>query len=334
MPTVRCAAVQMEARLGDINGNIAQACDLVERAVRGGAQYIALPEFFTTPIVLDESLHACGLERNDNRAVDAMRELACSHDVTVGGSFLEFDNGDLFNTYVLCRPDGTLHRHRKDLPTMVECAYYVGGDDEGLVEVSDCSIGIAVCWEIIRAATVNRLRGRCDLIMSGSHWWSAPDWRLFGAYLRRHARLNAEHMLRAPGRFARMVGAPMLHGAHCGQLEGRYALTSRLSAPMRTHLVGEAQIVDAGGAILARRGKEDGASVALADVRLGPTATPAPPQRFWLEPLPLLVRAMWVAQNHVCRQIYRRAREQGKIKPHRAVSASTQSSPSVTEDAA
>jgi predicted amidohydrolase len=315
-PAVRTAAVQMEARLADIPANLAQAFDLAERALRAGAQYVALPEFFTTPVVLDERIHGCALPA-DNAARDALTALARQYGATLGGSYLEYEGGDVYNSYILACPDGAVHRHRKDLPTMAERAFYIGGGDRGLVELAVHSVGIAVCWETIRSATVRRLRGACDLVMSGSHWWSAPEWRFARRYLARHARLNADHMYRAPGRFARLVGAPLLHAAHAGRLTGRYALTPRHSVPMSTHLAGETQIVDVNGRILARRTAAEGAGVVEARVVIGRSPPPEPPpMRFWLEPLPPFVRLMWATQNRVCAAIYREARTRGAIVPY------------------
>lgn len=310
---VRAAAIQMETRLADIAGNVAQAADLAERALKAGAQIVALPEFFTTQIVLDERLFGCSLP-SDNEALTMMQSLAMSHDAMVGGSYLEFDDGDVYNSYMLVGPDGSMSKHRKDLPTMAESAFYIGGSDDGLAACNDLDVGIAVCWETIRSASAKRLRAKCDLVMSGSHWWSAPEWGFARHYFGYHARLNADLMFRAPGRFAAMVGAPLLHGAHCGRLEGRYALTPRWSVPVSTHLVGETQIVDASGTIRARRTADEGAGFVLADIVTGKRPPGIEiPDSFWLENLPPLVRMMWTTQNRVCRSIYERAKREGKL---------------------
>lgn len=311
--SVQAAAIQMEATIADVPGNISQAFDLAERAMRAGAEFVALPEFFTTPIILDDRLFGCALPR-ENPVLDGLVRLARHHGATVGGSYLEQDGSDIYNSYMLVTHEGEVHRHRKDLPTMAECAYYVGGTDDGVFDTGAHTIGVAVCWETIRSATVRRLRGQCDIIMSGSHWWSAPEWRFASAYFGYHAHLNAAHMLRTPGRFARMVGAPMLHGAHSGRLAGRYAITPGYSVPVSTHLVGEAQIVDAQGAILARRTADEGAGVIHARCVLGRIRPAEPvPDRFWLESLPPLVRFMWATQNHVCAAIYEDAKRTGKL---------------------
>lgn len=324
---VRAAAIQMETQLADIIGNIAQAADLAERALKAGAEIIGLPEFFTTKIVLDDRLFGCSLPV-ENDALRMMQSLALSYGATIGGSYLEFDNGDVYNSYVLVGPDGSVSKHRKDLPTMAENAYYIGGSDDGLARCNGLDVGIAVCWETIRSATAKRLRAKCDLIMSGSHWWSAPEWGFARRYFRYHAKLNADHMFRAPGRFAKMVGAPMLHGAHCGLLEGRYALTPQWSVPVRTHLVGETQIVDASGAIRARRSADEGAGFVVAEIVTGKRPTEMEvPNTLWLENLPPLVRMMWATQNSACRSLYQRAKADGMIRPFNKVAAVEQQTP-------
>src|SRR3981081_303428 len=49
---VRVAAVQMHAVLGDVAANLENAEHWVRLALREGAQWIVLPEFFTTALAL------------------------------------------------------------------------------------------------------------------------------------------------------------------------------------------------------------------------------------------------------------------------------------------
>lgn len=65
---------------------------------------------------------------------------------------------DVRNSFLLFGSDGALlGRHDKDLPTMWENALYVGGDDDGRIAVGELTIGVALCWELLRTATVKRL---------------------------------------------------------------------------------------------------------------------------------------------------------------------------------
>ncbi len=64
-------------------------------------------------------------------------EVAAEQGVLIGGSFLCRDvDGEVRNAFLLAGPDGLLGRHDKDLPTMLENALYVGGEDDGVIETA------------------------------------------------------------------------------------------------------------------------------------------------------------------------------------------------------
>ena len=50
----------------------------------------------------------------------------------------------------------------EDLPTMWENAFYVGGHDDGRIAIGATDVGVALCWELMRAQTARRLRGQVD----------------------------------------------------------------------------------------------------------------------------------------------------------------------------
>jgi predicted amidohydrolase len=312
--TQKVAAIQMEGRVADLRYNIAQAGDLLEKALRSGAQIVALPEFFTTPIVLDERLFGCSVAQ-DNPALDMLKSLAASHGAMIGGSYLAKRGDDVFNTYVLVDRDGTVHTHDKDLPTMVENAFYTGGKDDGLVSTSEGSVGIAVCWETIRTATVRRLRGKVGLLMTGSHWWSEPGWRFPRWLMDQTHRDNLTMMAAAPSRLSRMIGAPVLHAAHVGTVEGRFAITPNIRVRTKSRLMGETQIVDRTGSVLARMGIDDGPGLITADIEIGAVKySLEPAQDFWSLDLPITFRLFWAQQNAATRPLYARAKAQGRLQ--------------------
>lgn len=317
-PKLRIAAVQLEARLGDIEHNLDLVEAMIGAALDKRPDVIALPEFFTTPIAYDARLFACSLPP-ENPALDLLRTVARRHRVTIGGSYLEHRAGDVYNTYVLVEPDGTVHRHDKDLPTMVENAYYRGGADDGCFETAVGRVGTAVCWELVRTQTVRRLRGRVDLLMTGSHWWSPPrGWPVLGAFMDEMQAQNEVYMRETPGAFARLVGAPLVHAAHVGTLNGPVSLVpgGRLRLPFRSVLMGETQIVDAAGRILARRTKEEGPGLLVGEVEPGAQAPAAAcPDRFWIPAFTKRFKALWVHQNWASKPDYRRARAEGRLTP-------------------
>jgi predicted amidohydrolase len=88
----------------------------------------------------------------------------------------------------------------------------------------------------------------------------------------------------AAPRLARMLGVPVVHGAHAGPFNGFYSPELPDVAYDSTYL-GEAMIVDARGDVLARRPAADGAGVVVvADVDLPVAAAPLEPvpDRFWI----------------------------------------------------
>jgi len=316
--TTRVAAVQMEARVADIPYNIDHAARLIDEAISKGAEIIAIPEFFTTRIVYDERLFGCSLPP-ENPALDMLVSKATLNNVMIGGSYLEMRDGDVYNTYVLVEPDGTVHRHDKDLPTMVENAFYVGGCDDGYIETTKGRIGAAVCWEMVRTQTPKRLIGKVDLLMTGSHWWSDPGWWVFKPIAESFHAGNGRMMHRTPGRLAAMIGAPILHAGHTGILEGDYLMVpgTRLTVGTRTQLMGDTQIVDGAGDLVAWRHYADGAGVITADIELGQTQTREDiPDRFWIQRLSRLTNFIWHHQNACGKSAYQWAKRTGRLQTY------------------
>ena len=157
---MRAAAIQMAAQVADVDANLEAAERLADMAGAEGAECIVLPEFFTTGIGFVPGLADCALPP-DGAATELLRSLARRHGALVGGSFLcRDDDGEVRNAFLLANHDGEIvGRHDKDLPTMWENAFYVGGSDDGVIAADDLTVGAAVCWELMRTQTVHRLRG-------------------------------------------------------------------------------------------------------------------------------------------------------------------------------
>jgi len=51
--------------------------------------------------------------------LDMLKAKAARYHAHIGVSYLKIGDGDVYNTYVLVKQDGTVHRHDKDLPTMM-----------------------------------------------------------------------------------------------------------------------------------------------------------------------------------------------------------------------
>lgn len=303
---MRIAAVQLEPAMADVAENLRRCEALGDEAGAAGADWIVLPEFFTTGMGFDDAMARTALPP-DGAALGLLRTLAVRHNATTGGSFVcRDDDGHNRNAFLLVGPDGrVLGRHDKDLPTMWENCFYVGGDDDGVIPITDgLDVGAAVCWEFMRTRTARRLRGRVDLIVGGSAWWSIPEWPP-RPVVRRLEAGNARTAARIAQAMARAVGAPVAHAAHCGPVS--CGLPWAPGIPYEGHFQGGAVICDAAGKVLARRDRREGPGVVIAEVQATRT-TPldAVSDHFWMHPRGTVAAALWAYQNAHGRRWYRR----------------------------
>ena len=217
--SIRVAAVQSQPQLGDVDANLENVRKLVRRAFSAGAQWVVLPEFFTTGIIFDDSLLA-GHRPLDGAPMQLLKELAREGGATVGGSYLAESGRDVYNTFVLRTAMAksipmtrTSRQGRLSTPTMREvktlslprrCAAYgvqVSGEpipsrqannQAGVFALPDLNVGAALCWEMIRRRTVTRMVGKVDMVLACSAWPSLePEWGFPGMSQEQIVGLNA-----------------------------------------------------------------------------------------------------------------------------------------------
>ncbi len=302
----KVSAIQLAARIGDASFNIASCERLASLAVREGAKWIALPEFFTTGVSWNPKIVEA-IQKPDGEATRFMRNFSARHQVVLGGSFLcRLFDGGVRNRY-LCFVNGTLvGYHDKDLPTMWEHYFYEGGDptDSGFLGTYDnIRIGAAVCWEFMRTMTARRLRSKVDVVMGGSCWWSIPT--NFPKFLQNlWEPANRRSSLDAIRDSARLIGAPVIHAAHCGEIE---CSMPGLPIQYRGYFEGNAAIVDANGHVMAQRGAAEGEGIVCAEISLGARETAEEiPRYFWLRSRGVLPAFAWHHQRWLGRYWYQR----------------------------
>ena len=238
---MKIGVVQSEINLADARHNLASGDRGVRSAFEQGAEIILLPEFFNSGIALSRAM--LDIPGRQTETFDWLRGLAKELGIPIGGSMLTFDGTDAHNTFVLMFPDGASFTHCKDIPTMVENAFYVGGNDIGVLETPIGRIGVALCWEMIRWETVRRMAGRIDFAFAASCWWgycpasTSPDNPL-------HLR-SIELLVNAPRDLARLLGVPVAHASSVGPFTA--ARISDPDAKVTRCFLGHSQIVDAGG---------------------------------------------------------------------------------------
>ena len=273
------AAIQMTPKLGDVQSNMKQAEHLIRQAIARGAQWIILPEMFTSAVAFHEDMLK-SIQAADGPPLQLLKRLSKEGNAVIGGSFLASTDKGVFNTFVLVFPDGKVVQHNKDSPTYWENCYYKGGNDDGVLQTPIGNVGSVLCWELIRSRTASRLLNKVKMVVGGSCWWTLPEdsdtdsprWAA-----------NLKMIQDAPLRMARMLGVPVIHGSHAGDFEGFFS-PELADVPYNSSYLGEAMIVDAQGRVLASRSKEQGEGVVFAEIQISGKAVPSEtiPETFWI----------------------------------------------------
>ena len=298
----RIAVVQPALALGEVDANLARIEDLVRDAHREhDAAVVLVPEACTTPNVYAKVLRRTA-QPVDGRPFQLLTRLARELDCIVGGGFVAVRGAHAYGTYVLAEPNGAAHLHDKDIPTAWEQNYYRGGDDDGVVRceaLGGAAVGLMSGWEWARNRTSARVRAAgAQVVLGGMCWPSLPaNWPgPLGRLAEREHETWREQARALPGQVARLTGVPVAHASHVGPVTGETPLGPGI--PWPTEMLGESQVCDRDGAILARLSLEDGEGHVSADVEIGPPA-PLDPigDSFWIPDFSLLTHAAWHGMN-------------------------------------
>jgi len=115
---LRVSSVQFQHRASDKAYNLGRIASFAAHAARAGSQLVAFPEmcicgYWHVPKLDATALRALA-EPLSGPSVSQVTQLAREHTIAIGAGLLERGNdGAMYNTYVVCMPDGQVHRHRK-----------------------------------------------------------------------------------------------------------------------------------------------------------------------------------------------------------------------------
>jgi len=301
--TLGIAVIQPQLTAGAVEANLELCANLVrEASVLHSPDVILLPEAMTSPNVFLPAMRSVP-QPVDGAPFQMITGLARELGRTVGGGFLSVRGEHARHTYVLAEPDGTTHLHDKDQPSMWENNFYTAGTDLGLTTTAFGNVGMAMGYEWARSRTARRLRGRVDVVLGGSCFWSGPTWPVLKELLTRDHHYNVGMVQEMAGRMARMTGAPCAVAQHVGPMESDTPMLPGIG--WSTMFPGESQIVDASGNVLVRLGPDDRNAIGFARVEIGAKEPIQPiPNGFWTQPMAGIVKAIWYYQNAHGRAAY------------------------------
>ena len=147
MQDLRIAMVQMNSRVAEQERNLATIARFTEQAAAQQADIICFPE-----------LSVCGYNAGDPSTPDPeplkgaslrrLEEISGDHDMTVVAGFLERDvSGIVYNTQVVCGPQGYVGHYRKTHVPDVEIGAFCHGDALPVFDHAKARYGIEICYD-------------------------------------------------------------------------------------------------------------------------------------------------------------------------------------------
>ncbi|MHB1433277.1 MAG: nitrilase-related carbon-nitrogen hydrolase [Streptosporangiaceae bacterium] len=147
---VTVACCQLRLRIGDLDGNRAEAAAAVAEAAAGGAGIVVLPELTPSGYVFADVAEARSLaEPADGPTAAEWTALAAAHGVVIVGGFAEIgDDGLLYNTAMLVDAGGVRAVYRKAHLWDAEADVFTPGTEPPpVVETRYGRISMVICYD-------------------------------------------------------------------------------------------------------------------------------------------------------------------------------------------
>ncbi|MEZ4650347.1 MAG: nitrilase-related carbon-nitrogen hydrolase [Candidatus Eisenbacteria bacterium] len=167
---MRIGYVQMEPRVGDLEGNR----ERVRKAVLSApdSDLLVLPELANSGYRFESRAQSAALAEPVNGPFVAMlRDLARERESTLVSGLAEKDGEWLYNSAVLVRPDGTTERYRKLHLFLDEKDHFAPGNlGLPVFQVGEARVGLLICfdWQFPEAWRTLALRG-ADIVCHPSN---------------------------------------------------------------------------------------------------------------------------------------------------------------------
>jgi len=180
MKNFKVAVAQIDVKLGDKEANIKKIAELSSAASKQGADFICLPEYFSTGSIPEQFGKLA--EPIPGYAVNRLGAVAGENGVHIVASIPEKADGKIYNTAVLMGPNGELlAKCRKIHLFMGERDYLAHGKECAVADTKFGKIGLMVCYDAAFPEVARELALRdADIIFMPANWPDPflPQWRL------------------------------------------------------------------------------------------------------------------------------------------------------------
>ena len=170
--SIKAAVIQFQHQAGDKKYNLLMMEKFIGQAAVEGVKILVFPEMCITGYWHAPKLSVAGVEAlaepvETGPSIALIRALAIKHQMLIGAGLIErAADGRLYNAYVACMPDGSLHTHRK-LHAFEHPAISSGEGFTVFDTPWGVKVGILICWDnnLVENVRVTALLG-ADILLA------------------------------------------------------------------------------------------------------------------------------------------------------------------------
>ena len=152
LTSLKAATVQFQHQASNKKYNLLIMEKFIEQAALEQVKILTFPEMCITgywhvPKLTATEVSALAESIADSPSLTLIRALAIKHQMLIGAGLIErADDGRLYNAYVACMPDGSMHTHRK-LHAFEHPAISSGDGFTVFDTPWGVKVGILICWD-------------------------------------------------------------------------------------------------------------------------------------------------------------------------------------------
>ena len=174
---MKIAAIQIQCQVGDVAANLHHVERLIRSARQGGAEFVCLPELFTTGIVLGKMEELA--EPIPGPTTQELGRIAKANSIYLVAGMAEKDEGTgkLHNASVLISPQGEVQRkYRKVFLYLDESKGFAPGDEPCVCQLPFGKIGITICYDYVFPEYIRSLVFKgIDLLVHPTAWLTTDE---------------------------------------------------------------------------------------------------------------------------------------------------------------
>jgi predicted amidohydrolase len=249
---ISVAAVQMESKNGDFEGNRKRAEEYILEAIKKGARLISLPEFALAGYIYADSFWK-EAEPLKGRTYQWLQGLCNKHQVYISTCILERYQNDFFATCVFCGPGDMLWTHRKIEPAAYEAFFFKGaGVNPNVFQTPIGKIGVAICVDSSKTYCIHELiKRQPDLLLIP---YSCPALPTF--FLKKVKNNWIETYKNAPITYARQLKIPVVSCNKTGNFNS--PMPFLFGIKYHSNFVDQSAIIDRNGNVLSMISNKSG----------------------------------------------------------------------------